>query len=289
MNYKPHEKDWMAYLYGEMDDTDRRRFDQYILDNPDAHQELQRFQNLRNILSDVEDKEVIAPPIVIGGEPANSAGSRRPLFWNTPYLRTVVSVAASLLLVILAGKLSDAHLQVSNHGLSLTFGAVPRGPETETIASALSEEEVQQMINASLEKNNLRVEESLEETQRKLDASIRKTLAVNSGNIQKLVSEASLASQQQISEYVETIRSENMQQVKDYFQLTSSEQKQYIENLLVDFAKYLQQQRNDDLRLVQTRMNSIEQDTDLFRQETEQILSSIMTTVGGPASGETKN
>jgi methionyl-tRNA synthetase len=80
-----------------------------------------------------------------------------------------------------------------------------------------------------------------------------------------------------------------MQQVKDYFQMTSTDQKKYIENLLVDFAQYLQQQRNDDLQLVQTRMNSLEQNTHIFKQETEQILSSIITTVGTPGSTETKN
>jgi hypothetical protein len=130
---------------------------------------------------------------------------------------------------------------------------------------------------------------SLRETQKQLDASIRSNLAFNSGKMDQLVREASTASQQQIRQFVDGIRTENMEQVKDYFQLTATEQKKYIENLLVDFAKYLQQQRNNDLQLVQTRMNSLEQNTDLFKQETEQILSSIITTVGNPVTGETKN
>lgn len=145
------------------------------------------------------------------------------------------------------------------------------------------------MITASLEKNNDKMQASLDETQKKLDASIRTSLAANSGKIDQLVRQTSTASQEQIRQFAETIRTENMQQVKDYFQLTSTEQKNYIENLLVDFAKYLQQQRNDDLQLVQTRMNSLEQNTVMFKQETEQILSSIITTVGTPVSGETKN
>jgi len=155
--------------------------------------------------------------------------------------------------------------------------------------SSLSPEQVQQMINTSLDRNNTLVKASLEETQKKLDASIRSNLTLNSGKLDHLVREASTASQQQIRQFVDGIRSENMQQVKDYFQLTSTEQKKYIENLLVDFAKYLQQQRNNDLQLVQTRMNSLEQNTDLFKQETEQILSSIITSVGNPVSGETRN
>lgn len=289
MNYKPDEKDWMAYIYGELDAQEREKFDQYLLEHPEARLEMEKFQTLRNLLSRVGDKEVLAPPIFIG-DPSARGGRRGNIrFLNTPYLRTILSVAASLLLIILVGRLTGTHIRISDQQVSLSFGAVKKESEKETLSSGLTEDEVQRMINASLEKNNIKVEATLEETSKKLDASIRKNLAVSSGNIDKLVREASSASQHQIRQYVEMIRAENMQQVKDYFHLTSTEQKQYIENLLVDFAKYLQQQRGDDLQLVQMRMNSLEQNTNLFRQETEQILSSIITTVGNPESQETRN
>jgi hypothetical protein len=289
MNYKPDEKDWIAYMYGELDEQERAKFDQYLLDNPEAGLEMEKFHNLRNLLSQVGDKEIIAPPIMIGDQPFRAGSRGHTRFLNTPYIKTILSVAASLLLIILVGSLTGTNIRISDQQISLNFGAVNAELQTATLSSSLTEDEVQRMINASLEKNNLKVEATLEETSKKLDASIRKNLALNSGNIDKLVREASSASQQQIRQYVETIRAENMQQVKDYFQLTSTEQKQYIENLLVDFAKYLQQQRNDDLQLVQMRMNSLEQNTNLFRQETEQILASIITTVNNPVSEETRN
>ena len=289
MNYKPDEKDWMAYLYGELDEQEKEKFDQYLLNNPEAHLEMEKYQNLRTLLSRVEDKEVIAPPIVIANEPSTAGAKGHMRFLNTPYIRTILSVAASLLLIILVGSLTGTNISISDQQISLNFGAVKEEPQKETITAGLTEDEVRQMINTSLEKNNMKVEATLEETSKKLDASIRKNLALNSGNIDKLVREASSASQQQIRQYVESMRAENMQLVKDYFQLTSTEQKQYIENLLVDYTKYLQQQRNDDLQLVQMRMQSLEQNTNLFRQETEQILSSIMTNVVNPVSGETRN
>jgi hypothetical protein len=58
---------------------------------------------------------------------------------------------------------------------------------------------------------------------------------------------------------------------------------------LVDFSKYLQQQRTDDLQLVQSRLNNLEQNTDMFKQETEQILSSIITSVGSNSTPGTTN
>src|SRR5687768_18466376 len=103
MSYKPDEKDWMAYLYGELGEDEKRKFDLYLLQNPEARLELDKFMNLRGLLSSVEEKEVIAPPIVIGDH-HGKAGARQH-FWNTPFFRAVTTVAASLLLVILVGKL----------------------------------------------------------------------------------------------------------------------------------------------------------------------------------------
>lgn len=288
MSFKPNEKDWMAYLYGELDEGDRRKLDQYMLENPEARLELEKFQKVRGLLSSIEDKEVIAPPIVIGENTSIGHGSQH--FWNAPYFRAITTVAASLLAVILVGKITGTHISVTDREVRLTFGASPLpSVQQERLTSTVTEDDVRNLINASLEKNNSQMRANLEETQKKLDASIRTNLASNSGKMDELVRHAATASQDQIRRFAETIRAENMQQVKDYFQLTSTEQKKYIENLLVDFAKYLQQQRNDDLQLVQTRMNSLEQNSVLFKQETEQILSSIITTVGTPVTGETKN
>jgi hypothetical protein len=52
----------------------------------------------------------------------------------------------------------------------------------------------------------------------------------------------------------------------------------------------MQQQRTSDMQVVQTRLNSLEKNTSVFKQETEQILSSIITNGGNAtASKEVKN
>jgi hypothetical protein len=286
MNYKPDEKDWMAYLYGELEGAEKERIDQYLLDNTEARGEYLKFQNLRKLMSSVEDKEVIAPPIFIDS-------TRQSFLWNAPYFKLVVSIAASLLLILLAGKLTDTRMSFSNNEFKMSFGDVPvdkKSVEEEKTESRLSAQEVQQMIDAALTVNNSTVQAKLKESQQKLDASIRKNLAVNSAKIDDLVRQAASASEAQIAQYIATAQSQNMQQVKDYFQLTSGEQKQYIEDILVDFSEYLQQQRNNDLQLVQTQLNSLQQNTDVFKQETEQILTSIISSVGtNPNPNGTKN
>lgn len=281
MSYKPDQHDWMAYLYGELEGAEKEKMEQYLLSDPHARKELEQYQHLRKMMGTVEDKEVIAPPIVVGD-------SRQRFIWNTPAVRMVASIAASLLIIILVGKLTGTQVSMSNNEFRLSFGDAPKSEIVQPATSGLSANEVQNMINESLNQNNIAMQASWKETQQKLDASIRSNLASNSGKIDKLVKEASNASQEQIRQFVSTLQNENTEVVKNYFQLSSTEQKKYIEGLLVDFAKYLQQQRSDDLQLVQTQLKALEQNTDMFKQETEQILTSIITTVNGAEVKETK-
>ena len=277
MSYKPDQHDWMAYLYGELEGAEKEKIEQYLLSDPHARKELEQYQQLRKMMGTVEDKEVIAPPIVVGD-------SRQRFIWNTPAMRMVASIAASLLIIILVGKLTGTQISMSGNEFRLSFGDVPKSEVVQPATAGLSASEVQNMINESLNQNNIAMQASWKETQQKLDASVRSNLASNSGKIDKLVKEASNASQEQIRQFVSTLQNENTEVVKNYFQLSSTEQKKYIEGLLVDFAKYLQQQRSDDLQLVQTQLKALEQNTDMFKQETEQIL----TTVNGTEVKETK-
>lgn len=274
MSYKPDEGTWMAYLYGELEGTEKEKVERYLAEQPDARRELEKWQQIRSMMGFVKDKEVIAPPIVLDQ-------GRDYFNWRSPFLRTVFAVAASLLLLMVAGRLTDFRMRVESRQIIISFGPSENG-KTEDIpvirnTPSLTGEDVQRMIDNSLKTNNEVMQTALDDTHRQLDASIRSSLAMNSSRFDKLVREASTGSQEQIRDYVASLQTQNAQLVKDYFQLAKKEQNQYIEDLLIDFAKYLQQQRSEDLMVMQARLNTIEQHTDLFKQETEQILSSIIS------------
>jgi hypothetical protein len=270
MSYKPDEGTLIAYLYGELEDTEREKVERYLFENPQGKIELEKLQRVRQIMTQVKDKEVIAPPIVIDGH-ANRFN------WNSPYLKTVFAIAASLLLIMVIGNLTNTNINFGDRQLKISFGKVQEDQQPMVMPDGLTANEVQNMINSSLSDNNESLKANWNETQEKLDASIRQNLTQNSNRIDNLVKQASLASQDQIKDFLSTAQTENMRLAKDYFQLTSGEQKKYIEDLLVDFAQYLQQQRTDDLKVVQSRLNNIEQNSDIFKQETEQKLTSIIS------------
>lgn len=285
MSIKPDENDLIAYLYGELEEEDRLRVEQYLNENPEAARQLLSLRELRATLSAVEDKEVIAPPIVVG----NTADHR--FNWNAPYLRTILGIAASLLLIILVGKALDTRINLSTNGLTISFGekqvAIPVNEPVKE--NALSTEEVRRMIDSALKENNAQVQFTLEASNRKLQASIRENLDANSGRVDERIRQVAMASQEQVQQYVAALQAQNSEMVKEYFRVSSVEQKDYIEAILVDFSKYVQQQRINDLQMVQTQLSAIQQNTDLFKQETEQILSSIITDVGAPRGIESRN
>ena len=284
MAYKATEQDLMAYLYGELEGAEKEAVEKYLSENAEARASLDKLRSLRQLMSNVKDKEVIAPPLFLGDAP-------RARFLDTPYIRIVLSIAASLLLIMLAGRLLDVRASWSGNELSLSFGPPRNRVEAAPIlpVAEVTQSNVRQMINEALAENNAAMQTNWEATQKKLDASIHRNLDISSAKIDRLLKESSAASQDQIREFVATMQAENLKVVKSYFQMNSTEQKKYVEGLLVDFSKYLQQQRNDDLQIVQTQLKSLQQNTDMFKQETEQILTSIISTVGPGKPVGTRN
>ena len=272
MNYKPDEGTLMAYLYGELDATETEKVEQYLQQHPQMREQLQQMNNVRKALNSLNDVEVIAPPVFVDHEQHSIP------FWKAGYFKITMGIAASFLFLLLAARLIGPEVTYSNGELRISFNDAPKNPVVE---QSLTANEVQQMINTSLVKNNETIATNWEESNQKIQESLNKNLTTNSARIDKLISVASLASQDQVRTFVSGLQEENLKLMQDYFKLSSKDQQVYVESLLVDFTKYLNEQRKQDLILFQARMNNIEKNTDQFKQETEQILASIISNPEG--------
>ena len=275
MNYKPDEATLISYMYGELDAKETEKVLQYLQQHPDELKKYHQMNEALDIMRRVEDKEVIAPPIYMGQDSNDNP------FWRTTYFKTVTSIAASFLLIIVAGKLSGLEINYASGELRISFGS-KQSVKQEIVqpSNLLTENQVQQMINASLTENNNVISANWTETQQKLDKSIKSNLAFNTRRIDDLMKSTSQASQDQVRGFVSNLQTENLRLMKDYLQLSSKEQKKYVESLVVDFSSYLKEQRIQDIQLFQSRINSIEKNTVQFKQETEQILASIISNGG---------
>jgi len=274
MKYKPDEGTLIAYLYGELDAAETEKVQEYLHGHPEELKKLQQWADVRAVMGQAEDKEVIAPPVFVD-EPG-----RQITFWQSGYFKTVMSIAASFLLLMVAGKLIGPEITYTDGELRISFNGKTVEKTEEVVQPAipsLTADEVQGMINTSLAKNNEVVATEWAKNNKMLQASLRDNLALNSQKLDDLMQVASQASQEQVRSFVASLQQENLQTVRDYMQLSAKDQKTYVESLLVDFSKYLQEQRKQDVMLFQTRMANIEQNTDQFKQETEQILASIIS------------
>ncbi|HZX74268.1 MAG TPA: hypothetical protein VFE57_07605 [Cyclobacteriaceae bacterium] len=271
MSYKPDESTLISYLYGELGDAERDKVQRYLNENPEAAKAMQQHSEVLDHLGNVHDKEVIAPPIFAESEKHVSS------FWHHGPFKTTLGIAASLLLIMVAGKFMGTDIHYSNGELKISFGG-SKTVHPVLQAQALSPEQVQQMINSSLVKNNEVVTANLSDNQKKLDQTIKNNLAMNSMKLDGLMKDVSQASQDQVRSFVAGLQNENGKTMREYMQLSASEQNKYMESLLVDFTKYLNEQRSQDLQLFQSRISVVEENTDQFKQETEQILSSIINT-----------
>ncbi|HMP98235.1 MAG TPA: hypothetical protein PKC24_00550 [Cyclobacteriaceae bacterium] len=271
MKFRPDEAMLIAYLYDELEQEEKLKVEAYLQEHPEMMHELQSMQSMRMLMRNLRDKEVIEPPII---QHTTSSSWR---LWEWKPFRAVASIAASLLILLAAGKFSGLELNAGNGELRISFGAAKQVNAMQQ--DLLSKEDVNEMISHSLKQYDAKLDKEWSIMQASLDESIQKNLIQSTGKINTLLNQASSASQEQIAMYVEQMQTQNMRLMQDYLSLTAAEQKLYMEDLLVDFAAYLQQQRNNDIRYLQARMNFIEEDTDLFKLETEQILSSIVSNV----------
>lgn len=280
MSFKPDEGLLLSYVYGELAGDEREQVEQALATDPTLRARVDNLKFLRAVMGNAEDKEVIAPPIVIDNP--------RQRFFSSAYFKIVTSIAASLIILILVGKATGLTVNYGNSELRIGFGE-PREQLQPVSSPALTADQVQAMINQSVEANNQVVRADVEKSQAMLQSSVRQVLQENNSHqLDQLVKQVADASRNQVRDYVLAMQTENSRMVKDYMSLTAAEQRQYVESLLVDFSKYMQQQRTNDLMTLQTRLNTIEQNTDLFKQETEQILTSIITSVDKPAGSSTK-
>ena len=270
MNYRPDESTLISYLYGELDAKENEKVQHYLQAHPEEREKIKQLVGVQELMRKIEDKEVIAPPVFMDDAP------RSPSVWFNGYLKTVIGIAASFLLLLVAAKLLGTEINYSQNELKISFGGSKTEQPIQQVQS-LSPDQVQQMINSSLVENNEVIAASFTDNQKKLDQAIKNNLALSSKKMDGLMKNVSLASQEQVRSFVASLQDENVKTMREYMQLSSSEQNKYMESLLIDFTKYLNEQRNQDLQLFQSRISTMEHNTDQFKQETEQILATIIS------------
>lgn len=154
----------MDYLYGELEENERRRFETYLQEHPSVKNELEELRETGTVLRHAEaDKPkhhfTLTPAPV---QPANR-------WWQYSSFRVAAAVAACVILFFTAGALSGLNMNIGQDGFSVAFGeqsAASEGFTAGQVQEIVSEIQQQnlQTINELISASELQQREQIEET-----------------------------------------------------------------------------------------------------------------------------
>ena len=187
--------------------------------------------------------------------------------WMPAKIRYRLAIAASLSLLIIAGFATDMRIKVGGGDLVIGFG------EHSQVTDAAATDKTAELIETYLQSNKL-LKARLETLETKLVNEIT-DLKNKPGAEEPQDNDQFLA----LKDLAEKIQEDNREALYAYLAANRSAQEQAVRDMLVEFSVYLEDQRQQDLQILQARMDYLRQDSEFNQFQTEQMFSSLISTV----------
>lgn len=207
------------FLYEEMSEQEKIDMLSSLESNTQLSQKIAELQDVRSFLQTSKDIPVLTEVPVPTPKPSRSIFRSR--WW---------AIAASLLVLLVAGKLLDIRLTWDERQLSMGFG--------EYKDRSVSQLETQQQL-ATLQATLVSLQERLDAQEEVVPVQKEANDSIDNETYERL-----LASLQQ------TIRNENQTLKQNLAEQIQSEQNAHVENLLSNVMDYWDAQRREDLKMI---------------------------------------
>ena len=272
MSFEPTNEQLIDFVYGNLPETERLQVEQAIKSNPSIKKQVQDIQESRSFLHNLEDEEILEPDRFIW-ELTKKQNKQRALW-------PITAVAASLTLLLLVAYATQ--FRVSYGSLELAFG----NSTPIELPQALSNEQVQQMINKSIVANNVSFVSQLDNTKSDFEAKLVANNKLQLKDMHRIAANSKDLPKEQVQAYLTQLSESNRTMVDEFFTASAVEQKDYMNTILTDFFAYMDEQRKDDIYVLQTNIDDLEYKNEQKTQETDQVIASILTSVGGASMGQ---
>ncbi len=274
MGTEDFNKALITYLYDEMSTEERQQFEIAMENNPELKREFEELKEMRQGLAQIQDKEVMEPFFLWGKQGSDSWVSmfkRRNLLMFKPF----IAVAASLVIVMLIGYLTNFTITYKDQSLYIGFNE----SSTNGSEAIYTQDQVAQLVNEEIAKNNAYIFSKLTETENNLDN--RFASLENSQNTQLTPSyaDADVVTREELDIFLANVRSNNLKVLQTYLQSSSVQQQEYFQAVITEFSDFVENQREEDLRLIRRSLINLQENQQAQKDETDQILASILTTV----------
>lgn len=264
MNYKPEESTLISYLYGELSAEESNKVEAYLSGNDEARKELEDLKAALGIMSKLKDKEVDVPTFTFDNSSNIVVGSNSTAgFWKRS-----LAIAASVTIILFMGYLTRFNVSLDDGGFQVAFGEQTSG---------FNQQQVEEMIADAIEKNNTNLDQKLASS----EAGMKDYVLDNNQSLQtQLVSQ--VGNKTETESDFEFERQQYLAYLKQLIEDSESSQKRYIDQAMTDFAIFLDIQRQNDLQVIQTRFDNIQDNAELNQFQTNQILANLISTVEEP-------
>ena len=274
MGTEDFNKELISYLYDEMSTEERQQFEIAMENNPELKREFEELKEMRKGLAQIQDKEVMEPFFLWGRNGSSSWVSmfrRRSLLMFRPF----VAVAASLILILLLGYLTNFSISYKDQSLFIGFNRTSADNQPEMF----TRDEVAHLINQEIAKNNAYIFTKLTETENNFDTRFASLESSKDGYQQPSYVPSDIVTQRELDVFLSNVRSNNLKVLQTYLQSSSAQQQDYFQAVLTEFSDYMENQREEDLRLIRRSLINLQENQDAQKAETDQILANILTTV----------
>ncbi len=222
MNHEEARRQYMDYLYDEMDEQQKADFEQYLNEHPELKTELDELGETADLLSFMPAEQPEEDLLILPMEEQKEQARILPLGsrWKS------LSGAAAAILIFFIGVLAgNLNISTENGQLALSLSKAEPLPEfTEPAEPTFTVGQVEQIINQ--------------------------------------------------------LQSDQEERMNQLISTLQTQQQQQLQTTLTDFADYLSQQRNEDLRMISLGFESLEESTYDRFQRTDEVLGSLFQAVG---------
>jgi hypothetical protein len=153
MNRQEAREKLMDYLYDEMEQSEKVRFEAYLAENPDLQKELEELKGARALLSEAAQDTPQARPFVMPDSISSDDSGKSARIHRL--VKTGIAAAAVLLAGVLLLAYANLQAGISENGFYLMIGSAPIQQATEPAPAGITEEQVIGLLEQIREENTL--------------------------------------------------------------------------------------------------------------------------------------
>ncbi|MEN7550213.1 hypothetical protein AAG747_19995 [Rapidithrix thailandica] len=280
MARKPDEALLMAYLYDELDNPQREEVAAYLQAHPEVAEELNRLNETRQWL---QKAPIHTPkePFVVTGETSAFTTSNRVSHRVSNRVKNArlwqwwASVAAALLVMLIAGIWSNVRVSWKAKSLMISFADVPEPVAASiNILELLQKPEAEKYIQNEVVKVVYAENDSLKQELNRLEQLVANRQVAPSGPTKIIKEEVDM---RKIEDLIKNSQKENYRFILGLVEASNQKQRENMVQLTEQLIKKIHSQRKDDLDAIQTAYNNLLFSTNTRQEETDLILSQLIS------------